>query len=156
MNKKVRIALVGIGNCASALIQGIEFYNQPRSSLIGVAKELGGYALSDLEFVLGFDVNKNKVGKTLDEAIFIAPNCAEFLFKPSRKIGPVLKGRVLDGLDSAIVEHVPVDENQNSVDVGIALKENATDILCHPSSDGFSKGGRILCRSGNQCWLCSC
>ena len=76
-NQKIRVAIVGVGNCASALIQGVEFYKNANEDefvpgLMHVT--LGGYHVRDVEFVAAFDVNANKVGKCLSEAIFAAPN----------------------------------------------------------------------------------
>jgi len=74
---KIRIAIAGVGNCASALIQGISFYSKsPRQSAPGLMHEtLGGYSLSDIEVVAAFDIDRRKVGKTLTQAIFALPNC---------------------------------------------------------------------------------
>ena len=74
---KIRIAIAGVGNCASALIQGISFYSKsPRQSVPGLMHEiLGGYSLSDIEVVAAFDIDRRKVGKTLKQAIFALPNC---------------------------------------------------------------------------------
>ena len=75
--KKIRVAIIGVGNCASALVQGVEFYNRaaPDEFVPGLMHvELGGYHVRDIEFVAAFDVSENKVGKCLSEAIFAAPN----------------------------------------------------------------------------------
>jgi len=127
--KKINVALVGIGNCASALIQGVEQYRNPDHMPIGVTPMVGGYAMGDIEFVAGFDVNKEKVGETLDKAIFIAPNCAEFLYEPKHRLGKVHKGPVLDGLDSNIRQHILVDESQVPVNIEGILRENAVDVV---------------------------
>src|ERR1043166_3037750 len=127
--KEIRIAIAGVGNCASAVIQGVQYYENTNDELIGVVKEVGGYTLAELNFVLGFDVHKDKVGKPLNEAIFVEPNCAEFIYKPTGSYGLVLKCDVLDGLDSAIADFVPTDKNQKSVDVETALRENKVDVL---------------------------
>lgn len=127
--KKIRVALAGVGNCASALIQGVEYYRNSNSEPIGIAQTIGKYHVNDIEFVLGFDVHKEKVGRPLTEAIFEKPNCAEFLYKPEHEFGMVYKGLVLDGLDSNISQHVPVDELQEPQDASTLLKENRIDIL---------------------------
>lgn len=127
--KKIRVALAGVGNCASALIQGVEYYRNSDNEPVGVAPSVGKYAISDIEFVLGFDVHKDKIGKSLSEAIFVKPNCAEFLYKSVQEFGMVYKGHVLDGLDSNISQHVPVDESQSPEDVTEILKEHSVDVL---------------------------
>src|ERR1044071_6790233 len=74
---KVRVALIGIGNCASSLVQGVEFYrNAPEGeSVPGLMHvNLGGYHVGDIEFTAAFDINETKVGRDLAEAIFADPN----------------------------------------------------------------------------------
>jgi myo-inositol-1-phosphate synthase len=126
---KIRVAIAGVGNCASALIQGVEYYKNTDDEPIGVASELGGYTISDLEFVVGFDVHKDKIGKTLGKAIFVEPNCTEFLWKADSQKGQVLKGKILDGLESAIKDFVPINEAQNPVDVESVLRDKKIDVL---------------------------
>ena len=126
---KIRVALAGVGNCASALVQGVEYYSTSNDEPIGAVPELGGYKISDIEFVLGFDVNKDKVGKTLGEAIFVEPNCAEFLSKADGQKGMVYKGEVFDGLDSDIKDFVPVDEGQEPENVEELLRKESIDVL---------------------------
>ena len=75
--KKVRVAIIGVGNCASSLIQGVEFYkNTPDDATVPglMHVNLGGYHISDIEFTLGIDINITKVGKDLAEAIYAEPN----------------------------------------------------------------------------------
>ena len=76
-NKKVRVAIIGVGNCASSLVQGIQFYKDTADDahVPGIMHaRLGGYHIRDIEFTLGIDVNVTKVGKDLSEAIFAEPN----------------------------------------------------------------------------------
>ena len=76
-NKKVRVAIVGVGNCASSLVQGVHYYRDasPKDSVPGLMHvDLGGYHIRDIEFVAAFDIDKNKVGLDLSEAIDAKPN----------------------------------------------------------------------------------
>ena len=76
-NNKIRVAVVGVGNCASSLVQGVEFYRNasPDDFVPGLMHvELGGYHVRDIEFSAAFDVNQHKVGRDLAEAIFAPPN----------------------------------------------------------------------------------
>lgn len=74
--KEIRTALIGIGNCASALVQGRYYYNDKKSDIPGlITKNFGGYYVSDINFVAAFDVDERKVGLDLSEAIFSLPNC---------------------------------------------------------------------------------
>lgn len=129
MNKKINIALVGVGNVASALVQGIEYYKLNPSEKLGILPEITQYDIEDFNFSLGIDVNKDKVGKDLSEAIFVKPNCAEFLHKPEILNANVIKGSVLDGLDSNIKNHVPVDEKYKSESIREELIKNKIDVL---------------------------
>src|SRR5256885_14798983 len=76
-DKKVRVAIVGVGNCASSLVQGVHYYRNASSkdSVPGLMHvDLGGYHIRDIEFVAAFDIDKNKVGLDLSEAVFAKPN----------------------------------------------------------------------------------
>jgi myo-inositol-1-phosphate synthase len=77
MERKVKVAIAGVGNCASALVQGVEYYRSRRNAATdGVMRRvIGGYRVNDIEFVAAFDVDKRKVGRPLEEAIFAKPNC---------------------------------------------------------------------------------
>ena len=75
--KKVRVAIVGVGNCASSFVQGVEYYKEadPAEQVPGLMHvDLGGYHVSDIEFTAAFDIDKEKVGKDLSEAIFSGQN----------------------------------------------------------------------------------
>ncbi|MDO9097138.1 MAG: inositol-3-phosphate synthase, partial [Candidatus Methanoperedens sp.] len=77
----IRIAIAGVGNCASSLVQGLEYYKNVKNSddlVTGLMHNaLGGYLISDIKPVAAFDVDKRKVGKDLSEAIFSEPNCTK-------------------------------------------------------------------------------
>ena len=75
--KKVRVAIIGVGNCASSLVQGVHFYKNAKKdeAIPGIMHtQLGDYHVGDIQFTMGIDVNVNKVGKDLSEAIFAEPN----------------------------------------------------------------------------------
>ena len=104
MSKKIKIAVVGVGNCSSSLIQGAQFYTDRPTDEVGLMyPEIGGYRASDLEFVVGFDIDARKVGTPLREAIFASPNCAMFVTKDLKNCGSVNKpsmvyrGPTMDG-----------------------------------------------------------
>jgi myo-inositol-1-phosphate synthase len=130
---EIRIALVGIGNCASALVQGREYYKNAEedvtvSGLMHV--NFGGYHIRDIKFVAAFDINKHKIGKDLAEAIFTEPNCcAKFSSVPLSGV-IVSPGPILDGA----AEHMKApfkaydDENQR-VNVVEILKDTRAEIL---------------------------
>ncbi len=105
--QKIRIAIVGVGNCASSLVQGIHYYaGRSGEQAIGLAHaEIGGFGPSDLEVVAAFDVDRRKVGRDVAEAIFAEPNCTTVLAGEVPKAGvPVRMGRVLDGVSAHMLE----------------------------------------------------
>jgi myo-inositol-1-phosphate synthase len=129
---KVNVAIVGVGNCASSLVQGIEYYKNAREDefvpgLMHV--NFGGYHIRDVNFVAAFDIDANKVGKDLSEAIFTPPNCT-IKFSDVPKLGvEVMKGSVLDGLGKYLRPVVPVDRTQKEVNVKKVLEDSGADIL---------------------------
>lgn len=102
--QSIRVAVVGVGNCASSLIQGVDFYRSNPSAGGFVREFVGGYAVSDLEFVLGIDVDDRKVGKNLEEAIFSAPNNTT-VFNPDiqSRGAKVIRGPAMDGVADHMV-----------------------------------------------------
>ena len=100
MSKNIKIAVAGVGNCASSLIQGIHYYRDKSSGgAIGLMHwEIGGYTPSDIEVVAAFDIDKRKVGIDVNKAIFAAPNCT-IVFCPDIPMSGVMvrMGKILDG-----------------------------------------------------------
>ncbi len=97
---KIKIGVVGVGNCTSSLLQGIEYYkNKNSDDIIGLMHwDINGYKPDDIEVVAAFDIDKRKVGKDVNEAIFERPNCTTVFCKNMPKTGVVVKmGKILDG-----------------------------------------------------------
>lgn len=131
--KEIRVVIVGVGNCASSLIQGITYYKDVDDSYPLVPglmhNVLGGYRISDIRFVAAIDVNSKKIGKDLSEAIFTQPNCT-IKFSDVPHLGvKVRKGPVLDGVAETTREKFSVDVNQKPEDVEAILKESKPHIL---------------------------
>ncbi len=130
-NQKIRVAIVGVGNCASALVQGVEFYKEADENdfvpgLMHV--NLGGYHVSDIEFVAAFDVNANKVGQCLSEAIFLAPNNTyKFSDVPCNGV-MVQRGHTLDGLGKYL-NQVIAEALEAPVDVAQVLREARAEVV---------------------------
>jgi myo-inositol-1-phosphate synthase len=129
--KKVRVAIAGVGNCASSLVQGVHYYAGAREEddvpgLMHVT--LGGYHVSDIDFVAAFDVDAKKVGRDLSEAIFSSPNnTIVFSDVPPLDV-EVLRGPTLDGLGRYYRE--VIDESPaEPVDVAQALRDARADVL---------------------------
>jgi len=98
--KKIRIAIVGVGNCASSLVQGIEYYRhkKPEGAIGLMHWDIGGYTPSDIEVVAAFDIDRRKVGLDVNEAIFARPNCTAVFCPHMPKTGTKVRmGSVLDG-----------------------------------------------------------
>lgn len=129
MGKKVKVAVVGVGNCASALIQGTRYYSSNRDDAIGLtAYNLNGMEPSDLEFVAAFDVADTKVGKDLSEAIFAKPNNTIKICDVEPIGVKVEKGEVADGVGRHLSEVVKVS-NTSTVDVSKRLKECGAEVV---------------------------
>jgi myo-inositol-1-phosphate synthase len=131
MRRKVRVAIIGVGNCASSFVQGVEYYKNAKDDefvpgLMHV--NLGGYHISDVEFSAAIDIDKNKVGKDLAEAIYTKPNNTyKFCQVPTAGV-TVQRGMTHDGLGkylSRIIEKAPGD----TVDIVKLLQETNTDVV---------------------------
>ena len=128
---KVRVAIIGVGNCASSLVQGVHFYRNAKETerIPGLMHvNLGGYHIRDIEFSAAIDIDRNKVGKDLGEAIYAQPNCT-FRFADVPRMGiPVHRGMTHDGLGkylSQIIQKAP----GSTVDVVKLLKDTRTDVV---------------------------
>ncbi|MFX1326967.1 MAG: inositol-3-phosphate synthase [Promethearchaeota archaeon] len=128
MANKINCAIVGVGDVASALVQGVENYKKNPNKIIGILPEITQYNISDINFVLGIDVNSSKVGKDLSKAIFMEPNCNMKLFEPNFLNAPVIKGPIMDGLDSNIKNIVPTDNTQEPADIAKELMSRNTEV----------------------------
>jgi len=103
--KAIKVAVIGVGNCASSLVQGVAYYRQNNSSQGLIHDRIGGYGAGDVDFVLGIDVDARKVGKDISEAIFAAPNnTTVFMANVPATGAKVMMGKVLDG----VAEHMTV------------------------------------------------
>ena len=102
--EKIRVAIVGVGSCASALVQGIEYYSGDSNTVGLMYSSIGGYTTNNIEIVAGFDVDSRKVGKSLCEAIYSEPNCnmqvipKDHKFRQVDKEATVYRGPTLDGI----------------------------------------------------------
>jgi len=128
---KVRVAIIGVGNCASSLIQGVEYYKnaRERNFVPGVMHvNLGGYHIRDIEFVAAFDIDKNKVGRDLAEAIFTTPNNTTRFAAVPRLNVKVHRGMTHDGLGRYLSEKIEKAPGPTSDIVGI-LKQTRADVV---------------------------
>jgi len=152
MQKKIRLAIVGVGNCANSLIQGIHYYGpEKREQATGLMHwEIGAYAPHDIEVVAAFDIDRRKVGLDVNEAIFAKPNCTTVFCGDLPKSGvTVHMGRVLDGVSEHMKDYpeavtfVPADVPEPSqADVVRVLKESDADIVVNYLPVGSEKAAR--------------
>ncbi len=127
----INVAIIGVGNCASSLVQGVHFYNKAREKefvpgLMHV--NLGGYRISDINFVAAFDIDKNKVGKDLAEGIFAQPNNT-FKFTDVPPAGvKIQRGMTHDGLGKYLSQKIEKAPG-STVEIVKILKETQTDVV---------------------------
>jgi myo-inositol-1-phosphate synthase len=130
-NKKVRVAIIGVGNCASSLVQGVQYYKEAAddAAVPGIMHaRLGGYHIRDIEFTLGIDINITKVGKDLCEAIFAEPNNTYKFAQVPHLNAPVVRGMTHDGLGkylSGMIKKAPGP----TADIVKLLKDTKTDVV---------------------------
>ena len=129
--RPIRVAIIGVGNCASSLVQGVHYYRNAKvgDKIPGLMHvELGGYHLRDVEFVAAFDVDRNKVGKDLADAIYAAPNNT-YRFADVPKTGvKVSRGMTHDGIGKYLASVVKKADGPTD-DIVAILKERRVDVV---------------------------
>jgi myo-inositol-1-phosphate synthase len=141
---KIKAALVGVGNCASAFLQGLQYYAkcEKEDECIGLCNLfLGGFHPRDIQVVAAFDIDSRKVGKDLSEAIFAPPNNAPRLVDPPKSNVAVLKGPVLDGVGEYTKNVVQIS-NQPDANIASALKESDAEIVIDLLPSGAVKASQ--------------
>ena len=136
MGKKINLAIAGVGNCASSLLQGLEYYQQRdlKESAGLVHSEVGGYGVADVQVVAAFDIDRRKVGRPLQEAVFAKPNCTTIFQSELPDYGvEVQMGPVLDGVAGHMQDY-PEDQafrtaDADPVDLAGALRDSKADVL---------------------------
>jgi myo-inositol-1-phosphate synthase len=144
MSDRVRVAIAGVGNCSSSLVQGVQYYRNAKSAdavpgLMHV--DLGGFHIRDIEFVAAFDVDADKVGKDLSQAIFAGQNNT-YKFEDVPHTGvTVQRGPTLDGLGKYL-RQVITESGAGPVDVAKVLRETGADVLINYLPVGSEDGAR--------------
>jgi len=142
---RIKVAIAGVGNCASALVQGIYYYRRG-GELPGLMHEdFGGYKVTDIEFVAAFDVNRDKIGKDLSEAVFCEPNCCTRIADVPRLGVEVLPAPLLDGVAPHMVGPFRAygdDDGIEPVDVAEVLADVGADMLLNFVPVGSYKATR--------------
>lgn len=160
MSKKIRVAIIGVGNCAKSLVEGIQYYNENPDDKVGLMyADIGGYTAHDIEFVCGFDVDVRKVNAPLKEALRAKPNCAMDHVKEILDSGPtaciekgamVYSGPELDGVAPWMLEYpedvsfrtgaIPAESFERIVEL---LKYHRVDVLINYLPVGSEKASRF-------------
>jgi myo-inositol-1-phosphate synthase len=134
--KPIKVAMIGVGNCASSLVQGVAYYKQNNSSQGLIHDKIGGYGAGDVEFVLGIDVDARKVGLDISEAIFAQPNNTKVFQQAVPLTGnKVIMGKVSDGVaphmttvgDKGFI--VANDIESDAADIIKAIKDSGAEVL---------------------------
>jgi myo-inositol-1-phosphate synthase len=151
----IRVAISGVGNCASALIQGIEYYRHNPSIQTGLMhKNIGGYLPENIQIVAAFDIDRRKVGRPMEEAVFSPPNCVYPIWPSLPHYGvKVLMGPVLDGFPPHMkdfpAERTFLPAKQKPVDVEKVLKKSKVEMLVNYLPVGSAEAVRYY----SQCCL---
>ncbi len=145
---KIKVAIAGLGNCASALIQGVNYYSNEKedSGVPGLMHvKFGDYHVRDLEFVAAFEVNKEKIGKKISDAIWVLPNCTPKFSEVPETKGIVYPGPISDGVAPHMVKSFRTyDESKlKPVDIVKVLKESKAEILVNFLPVGSEEATKI-------------
>ncbi len=151
--EKIRVAVAGIGNCASSLIQGIYYYRNksPQNAVGFMHWDIGGYRPGDIEVVAAFDIDRRKTGKDLSEAIFQPPNCTKEISREMPSTGVIVQmGRILDGVAGHMENYDrkytfdPSDQPEaEEADVVRILRKSGAEILLNYLPVGSEKATRF-------------
>lgn len=150
--RTIKVAICGVGNCASALIQGIEYYRHNPSVLDGLMhKNLGGYLPEDIKIVAAFDIDRRKVGRPLEEAALALPNCVYPIWHSLPNYGVVVQmGPVLDGLAPHMkdfpAERTFLPADLKPVNVEKVLKQSRAEMLVNYLPVGSAEAVRYYTR----------
>lgn len=156
MERQIKIAIAGIGNCCSSLIQGLFYYQNVKNKKGFVSglmhPVLAGYKISDIKPVAAFDIDKRKVGKDLSLAIFEKPNCTKVFYSKIPNLGVKVKmGPILDGVASHLKEYLKEERfvlsQEKPVDVVRELKKSGTEILINYLPVGSQKASEFYARA---------
>lgn len=151
-NRKVRVAVIGVGNCASSLVQGVEYYKNadPDKLVPGLMHvSLGGYHVRDIEFSAAFDIDANKVGKDLSQAIFTQPNNT-YRFADVPHVGvQVRRGMTHDGLGKYLSQKIRKAPGSTDDIVG-TLRSTRTDVVVSYLPVGSEMATKMVRRANSR------
>src|SRR2546430_5826804 len=150
---KIRIAIVGVGNCASWLVQGINFYDSSSRNGAGVGlrhRQIGGYRRGDIEIVAAFDIDRRKVGLDVSRAICSPPNCTKVFCEKIKLTGAIVKmGCVLDGYaphmrdQDPLRTFLPLEKETTREDIISELKNSSAEVMVNYLPVGSEQATRF-------------
>ena len=170
--RKIRIAIVGVGNCASSLVQGINFYDGSSVNGTGIGlmhRQIGGYRPSDIEVVAAFDIDRRKVGLDVSKAIFSPPNCTKVFCEKIKLTGAIVKmGCVLDGYaphmrdQDPLRTFLPLEKESTREEIIAELKNSSAELMVNYLPVGSEQATRFyagcaleaglgLCQQHSRC-----
>src|SRR3989441_1353497 len=149
MPREIRVAIAGIGNCASSLVQGTEFYRTAQKKIGLMNDKVGPFKVSDIRFVAAFDIDERKVGKDLSEAVYAEPNNTRKIVQ-ARPIGvKVQMAHPLDGISPIAGDKIQPSKAKPS-NITKVLEDAKTDVLVNLTPTGASKASEMYAQAALQ------
>lgn len=149
MPQRIRAAIAGVGNCTSSLVQGIEYYKQQKKPVGLAYPRIGPYAISDIEIVAAFDIDKRKVGKDLSEAIFQEPNNTRKFIEPSKLDVEVQMAQPLDGISPVAGDKISLSDAKPSNPARV-LADAKAEVLVNLTPTGAARATEMYARAALQ------
>src|SRR5215467_2704136 len=149
MSREIRVALAGVGNCASSLVQGIEYYKREKKPIGLSNPKIGPYAIPDIAIVAAFDVDKRKVGKDVSEAIFQEPNNTRKFVDPPEHGVKVQMAQPLDGISTIAGEKIVLAQAKAS-NPSQVLVDSKTEILVNLTPTGAGRATEMYAKAALQ------
>jgi myo-inositol-1-phosphate synthase len=151
--RKIRIAIVGVGNCASSLVQGINFYDGSSVNSTGIGlmhRQIGSYRPGDIEIVAAFDIDRRKVGLDVSKAIFAPPNCTKVFCEKIKLTGAIVKmGCVFDGYPAHMRDQdplrtfLPLEKESTREQIIAELKDSSAELMVNYLPVGSEEATRF-------------
>jgi myo-inositol-1-phosphate synthase len=149
MSKEIKVALAGVGNCSSSLVQGVEFYRKQKNASGLLHSQIGKFKPSDIRFVAAFDIDDRKVGHDLSEAIFAEPNNVRTIVQP-RKLGvKVEMSQPLDGVSPIAGDKIKISKTKPA-NIRKILEDTEPDVLVNLIPTGASKASEMFAQAALQ------
>ena len=149
MPQRIRAAIAGVGNCTSSLVQGIEYYKQQKKPVGLSYPKIGPYAITDIEIVAAFDIDKRKVGKDLSEAIFQEPNNTRKFIEPSKLGVEVQMSQPLDGISPVAGDKILLSDAKPSNPAGV-LADAKAEVLVNLTPTGAARATEMYAKAALQ------